>query len=173
MRKGAAIMLGALIATHLAVAVPARADVVYVDPAAAGWQSDDAAQAHARQADPNSVWGGMEQAARDAAAQTGMAGRMPTPRANDAIFAQALAVHLNTPEGASVERLLDFRIPAASGNAANNDAPAAQPHRRSLIDLLLGSDVPEPGTWLYLILGFGLIGAMLRRRSYRAQLTAG
>lgn len=173
MRKGAAVVVGALIATHLAVAAPARAEVVYVDPDAAGWQSDDAARVRERQADTNSVWSGMEQAARDAAAQAGMAGRMPTPRANDAIFAQALAVHLNTLEGASVERLLDFRIPAARSDALNNDAPAAQPHRRSLIDLLLGSDVPEPGTWLYLILGFGLIGAMLRRRGHRTQLTAG
>jgi len=170
--KAAAMVQGVLMTALLASPVPARAAVVYVDPATMQWQSDQTVEDRDQVAARGSVWGEMEQAARIAAEQAGMAGRTATARTNDAVFAQAMAIHLNLPEGASVERLLNFRLPATE---IGGPAAAAQPRQRTLIDLLLGSDVPEPGTWLYLILGFGLVGGMLRWRgpASRVQVTGG
>lgn len=172
MGKDAVIMHGALVAMLLAAPVSARAAVVYVDPASARWQTADQEVTDPdpdpdrdRLAGPGSVWGEIERTGRIAAEQAGVAGRTATARANGAVFAQAMAIHLNLSEGASVERFFDFRIPAES-----DDALAAQPRQRTLIDLILGSDVPEPGAWLYMIFGFGLVGGMLRRRGHGARV---
>lgn len=159
MARTVTIWRGALCATLFLSSSPVLAKVVYLDPATI--RDPSPAQLPDRNAKESSttVWGQMEDAARRAAEKTGLAERSPAPRANDAIFAQALASQFDLQNDVTIARLLDFRIGDHPGPQEQKAA-----RRRSLIDMLLVSDVPEPATWLYLLCGFGLIGALLRSR---------
>lgn len=68
-----------------------------------------------------------------------------------------------TSTGTNERRFLaNFRIPAGVQNiVVNGSAGPAGAYNGSLS---LVSDVPEPATWAFMILGFGFVGGMMRRR---------
>ncbi|WEK44119.1 MAG: PEPxxWA-CTERM sorting domain-containing protein [Candidatus Sphingomonas colombiensis] len=148
-----------LVAAALLSSPTVSAKVVYLSPVSLRESAEDELPGTDTRMETSTVWNDMEDAARSAAARAGMGNRVPTPQANSAIFAQALASRFDLPNEVSLSRLLDFRVPA---NPDGQDEEKTE--RRSLVAIFLASDVPEPATWLSLICGFGVIGAMLRRR---------
>ncbi|WP_298669324.1 PEPxxWA-CTERM sorting domain-containing protein [uncultured Sphingomonas sp.] len=161
------IWRGSLIAVALLSSSPVLARVVYLEQVSQGQSAPAEITGADARIESAGVWGGMEDAARAAAERTGWASRVQTPLANNAIFAQALASRFDLPNEVSLDRLLDFRVsPGAEGRQAERKG------ERSFVALFLGSDVPEPATWLCLLSGFGMIGAMLRRRRARLVVLA-
>ena len=83
---------------------------------------------------------------------------------------QGLSAIFTTPSGASLNLFLNTTLTAAGGSLASSSAEvqAGRGFRYVTGGSLVGSRataaVPEPATWAMMLVGFGLVGAVMRRK---------